>query len=1375
VTPHDRGERSVSPAGPSTQTGSVSVAARTDESGPVGRGRALTRLRALFEEARAGGRGRCALVVGPAGIGKTHLLDAFKRSLRASGEVVFEGRCRPTDHRPYGSLVELLGQAATATAELGRAAPATERALSLIAGLPGPGDLPQAARADDLRLHFFEAVRRAVVELMGSRPPVLHLHDLHRADVATLALIRYLIENLMADPAFDSAPEAGEDARGFRGLLVLSFREVEATRPLLELGRASSAIEALPLDPLDRDALRAYLQSDAVVDRLLRASGGNPAALEQLLSGLGDSPETLWSRRFADVAAEHRPVLDALAVLGRSVSLEQLRDVLPGGHPTLPALQALQDRGLVTRVIDRGDVRFHFAPATARETWYASLAVDDRTALHRRVAERLVPLAGRGVEAEEVAVHFLAGAAAAEAVPFALAAADRLEAAFAHARAAELLGRVLPATDGALRLEVLDRLASLHARTGDFRAAEDALEHRADGAPDATDRARVHLRLAQLCLTAGLVDRADAAVRLAEAGPLPAELRRAAEALAAEIAWQAGDPTRAEARAEAGLAASGGVEDAETLSLRNTLGKVHLARERLDAARALFTHNLEEARRLRAVTPQIRSLINLGIVSLQRGEPEAAAERYAEARRLAADAGDLRNLALSLDNLAVLFHRRQDFGAALAMYHHSTQAFRKLGQSHHLAHTGLNLAELYLVLGDIDRARRLTEISRTQIRRARLRALEAQCALLDAELAAAAGDRAQAEQHYRAALAATEPAQVLSRASLLTGLARLQIDAGELDDAAATLARAAETSDASPDPMRAAALRLARATWARKRGDTETARAEAASAQAAAQTAGDHETRWRALFLEAQLAWEARDRPAAVQALGEAAELLDRVARRLPETLRATYLETPERRRIGAALRRVRAGIAPTQPLLAPPTPTGEGRTHRAPRYQPHWAERYPQILGRAPALFSVFNALDRVAGSDAIVLIRGESGTGKELVAAALHANSPRAEGPFVKVNCSAFVETLLLSELFGHEKGAFTGAVTRKKGRFELADAGTLFLDEIGDISPNTQVALLRVLQEGTFERVGGAETLSVDVRVICATHRNLEEMVRRGEFRADLYYRLRGVIIELPALRDRRVDIPLLVAHFLSRRVHAASDAGAPPARTLRLSAEALASLMQHDWPGNVRELENVVRSAALFADGGTIGLAELRELGDFFRPADEHAVLMAAELLEQRPTGAHVEADGDGAGDGDTRRPGAAPLPEPIQSPAAVPPTAHAALRDGLGLDPADEPDAVDDPDDDAAMFARLTTPMAGPATGGAGVFDADWLERAVEAEGGLFELKKRIEFEAIARALRASGGNITRAAERLGMKRPRLSQIIHAIPALGDLKREVGDP
>ena len=389
----------------------------------------------------------------------------------------------------------------------------------------------------------------------------------------------------------------------------------------------------------------------------------------------------------------------------------------------------------------------------------------------------------------------------------------------------------------------------------------------------------------------------------------------------------------------------------------------------------------------------------------------------------------------------------------------------------------------------------------------------------------------------------------------------------------------------------------------------------------------------------------------------------------------------------------------------------------QAQAFNPTWAERYAHIIGKAPSLYPVFNTLDRVAGSGNMVLLRGESGTGKELVAAALHRNSPRRDGPFIKVNCAAFVETLLLSELFGHEKGAFTGAATRKKGRFELAHQGTLFLDEIGDISPNTQVALLRVLQEGVFERVGGAEPIKVDVRIICATHRNLEAMVRDGEFRADLYYRLRGVIIELPALRDRREDIPLLADHFLSKRARAGQ-------RPLRLSRDALGSLMQHDWPGNVRELENVIRSVALFADGDVIGLAELGELGDIFRPPTEE-ILLHIDNMKLRQ--AQAASAGAPEYEGDD-------LP-PSPSEAQLTDTPHLAVEEEAER-------------------------------------SQDWLTRLLEEEGSLSDVKKRIEFEAIARALKSTGGNITRAAEKLGMKRPRLSQIIHGNDALGQLKREV---
>jgi len=243
-------------------------------------------------------------------------------------------------------------------------------------------------------------------------------------------------------------------------------------------------------------------------------------------------------------------------------------------------------------------------------------------------------------------------------------------------------------------------------------------------------------------------------------------------------------------------------------------------------------------------------------------------------------------------------------------------------------------------------------------------------------------------------------------------------------------------------------------------------------------------------------------------------------------------------------------------------------------------------LVGRGAGMRHVFETIRKVAETDLTVLIRGESGTGKELVAQALHEASARRSGPFVAVNCAAISRELVESELFGHEKGAFTGADARRIGRFEAAHGGTIFLDEIGDMAPDTQAKVLRVLQERTFERVGGAKPIQIDVRVVAATHRDLETDVAARRFREDLYYRLKVVEIPLPALRERPEDLAALAERFL---VQVAERLGRP---RKRLSASALAALTRHAWPGNVRELQNVIEQAAVLATGEEIDVADLR---------------------------------------------------------------------------------------------------------------------------------------------------------------------------------------
>jgi len=249
-------------------------------------------------------------------------------------------------------------------------------------------------------------------------------------------------------------------------------------------------------------------------------------------------------------------------------------------------------------------------------------------------------------------------------------------------------------------------------------------------------------------------------------------------------------------------------------------------------------------------------------------------------------------------------------------------------------------------------------------------------------------------------------------------------------------------------------------------------------------------------------------------------------------------------------------------------------------REQLRATKKFERLVGNHPRMADVFKIVEQVAPSTANVLIYGESGTGKELVGEAIHRNSGRADGPFVKVNCAVFTETLLESELFGHEKGAFTGAFSRREGRFEMANGGTLFLDDVNVMPEVTQVKILRFLQEREFERVGGGKTIKVDVRVIAATNKPLDQEVAAKRFREDLYYRLNVIPITLPPLRERKSDIPLLIGHFIKKY----SEKNEKPVSDI--DDEALALMMAYDWPGNVRELENVVERAVVMTRGKVI---------------------------------------------------------------------------------------------------------------------------------------------------------------------------------------------
>lgn len=331
---------------------------------------------------------------------------------------------------------------------------------------------------------------------------------------------------------------------------------------------------------------------------------------------------------------------------------------------------------------------------------------------------------------------------------------------------------------------------------------------------------------------------------------------------------------------------------------------------------------------------------------------------------------------------------------------------------------------------------------------------------------------------------------------------------------------------------------------------------------------------------------------------------------------------------------------------------------------------RVSGIIGESPSIRSLLSKIEIVAKSNATVLLRGESGTGKELFARAIHELSPRAKAPFIKVNCAALPETVLESELFGHEKGAFTGAINQRKGRFEMADHGTIFLDEIGEISPAFQAKLLRVLQEGEFDRVGSTKTMKVDVRVVAATNRDLEEAVNRGTFRADLYYRISVVPLILPSLRERKGDIPVLAESFLGRF-------NKENERNLTLSSSAVDVLKACYFPGNVRELENCVYRTATLASGAAI-------VEDDF--ACRHDQCLSALLWKGSPATAAPAAQ---------QRPRPQiPLPVlPLRSESVAKPVSHPAAMDGTPPDVDADVDALAGAgDSEASERQRLVDAM-----------------------------------------------------------------------------------
>ena len=1296
-----------------------------------GRETDLDQLQTLLDRAGQGGGSSLIVLSGKAGIGKSTLISAARQRFQAADVFVLEGWCSPgkPTHAPIlqvaqraleileryadptqHSLIKELRQGFAilqgddeTTDQARVAAPgglvqinlSTLRPSRRRSGKARGGRIPvvrnrratQPERMDQRpdvreictshlspearRISLFEQLAALLQMLSERRPLAIFLHDLDHADPGTLDLVRFLGTMLAPAPAL--APETP-----FRGMFVLSCARYPA---VLQDPMWAEQVQlvSMELTGLTAEAVQRYLASGEVVSRALEATGGNPRLLQDLIRGAAGRLSTAPTLD-QELSLEPDTLILAqlLAVAGRPLAGATMGTLSGLGQRALSrAVGSLSTRGVVAKSFSHGELLLAFAQASDQNAIYGQIPPAKRRELHLLLADHLTAQGGDR-ELEACAEHMLRADVGSRAVEITLRAGERLEIALSFSRAAEMYERALPhAKDHGQRESLLVKLASLREMTGDL---DRALAHAMELQELCCQDPEVGLRVANIQLLRDDHQAADLALTRVEVlVDAEADQRRAhvlrAQVLSrrAEVYLLRGDANSA---LETALTALTCCEDlGQTsqvaplrISLLNSVGKLRLTLGQGEAARQDLDQALSLAREAGRVDHELRALGLLGQVEMSGGAYAAAEAWYQQARTLAKQVGEHRLLGVFLQHLGVLAERRRDHGAALEHYQQAVGAFKRVGHRAYLAWVAVDLGKLYLDLGDVDRARAMFEMSsrltvgeRPVAAQINLELLAGRVALRELKVAEA---RACFERARCLAVTSAQPDRVRS---CVLALAELELQRGEPAQALALLAEDGAMPE-SGAPLADAITLLIQAEL--QLGMLDEAEGHLVELVALADTLDDREAAWQAPFLLAMLRG-AQGRGAERQRLlRQAARREARTLEAVPEHLRESLGDQPLR----VALRLEHAALSSRVELTG--QRPGQTRGDAAPARGQEAGAPFEQIIGEHPRLLTVLRHVVRVGPTNTTVLIRGESGTGKELIARAIHRSSKRKEQPMVAVNCGALVESLLLSELFGHEKGAFTGAAQRHMGRFEVAEGGTIFLDEIGDVSPRTQAALLRVLQEREVTRVGGTHAIKVDVRVVCATNRDLEGMVSRGEFREDLYYRLRGVQLRLPALRERAEDIPTLAHHFLE-------EASQGLERPLGLTPRALDLLGRAPWAGNIRELKNVVRSAALLSDRDILDVEDLVEY-------PELATLARA---------------------------------------------------------------------DEAAASGEMESVNGHSLSSMADVASATYYQQVLSSGLSLKEFKLRVELQCIEAALNETGGNITRAAKLLGIKRPRLSQII----------------
>jgi transcriptional regulator with GAF, ATPase, and Fis domain len=1208
----------------------------------VGRERELAFITSKLESTVVHGTG-LVLLSGPPGIGKSAVLGELRERSRLAGFAVLEGHCvRHSAFAPWSAVAAQALAFLRARGEQEQLAPGDVDVLAPLVS----GRAPREREEDDeAPLRFAEALSRLLATVGRVRPVLVLLRAFSQVDESSKALLRTLL---------DAAGPVGEPTPGAPAALVVAATRTGEVGELSDHPRAS----LVSIEGLDLDGVRKLVLSEGYLGKVLVATGGVPDAMLAMVDRPAAPRASEAHTRIGQLGSTQRALLATLSLAGRPLPVHVL-SAAAGIDPvtTARAIPGLVDARMLWRDLDAlvGDVVLGLDLRDDGVAACATLSEQDLALTEQRLGDSLLDW-GK-VNPEEWLGHLLRGPAARTVGTRAVEVAQTLLRRHAPSTAMRVILEAAPIADGPT-LARLAPIAAQAARGSGAHVEARALVERARAeCPDAHALPRI---AAELALAVGDLDACEGALidarrRLAEGGQ---DHRAAVESIAAEYAFQRGHLEQAERSATEAHRMSSEGSAVHTQS-RNTLTKVLLWRGELDRAWDWTQEHITHARARGETSEILRGLMNLGVIAVRRGDLDDAGRHLEAARAIAARGGTMMLRGVLKENEAVLAHLRGRFGDALALYQESLGILIRVGHRQFLARVANNLGELYVQVGETGRARRLCDYA-AQVGRGLARGLVAEGLLLRGQIDLADGQIDAARSALQEALSMFAASGEFARgaeAHLL--LARAALAEGNVSLAAVEL-------DAIEDSEEQSGLRL---LAERTQVAAELARSEGRDSHALslralslAQRTGDVDLEFKALVLCGLAAIDRDELEPARRHAEQAEQRRNELLLRVGDALRTSYDATLSRTGLSRLLARLDLAASEQQSARGGPSIAGRGAGTVPPEQS--------GLVGQSAAMSALRRLIARVGPADTTVLLRGETGTGKERVAEAIHRASRRKAGPLVKVNCAAIGEGVLLSELFGHERGAYTGAHGRRKGRFEAADGGTIFLDEIGDISPAMQSALLRVLQEHTFERVGGNTPIRVDVRVIAATNKNLEDAMRAGQFREDLYYRLADITVKIPPLRERMEDVPLLAAHFLeleSTQVGLGSK---------RLSPGALRRLCEYLWPGNIRELASKIRNAVVLSDGDEIA-------------AEDIDVPVAAE-------------------------------PRPFER------TASPSVYPGAGA----ERSEVD------AVYERIR---------GGGV--------------PLFEMRKELERGCIQRALSESGGNITRAATLLGMKRPRLSQLV----------------